>query len=219
MDSGRAAMFHVKHRPGAAISRLPGPDELDVYWRPPPAARPAFVIQAGCDSQVTSISLVGLLLAVGVGLLHAVVSPSVTVAGVHPNLVLVGAVLVTAFAGTEASLAWAFASGLTANLLVREPAGAIPLGLLLVVGTASLLARLVPRPRWARVAAVALIGSFVADGAILLTRGIVGDPTPSGDLGGVLLAAALLNGTLSLLALAPISAMVRRFGPDRRRAW
>ncbi len=170
-------------------------------------------------SQVSSISLVGLLLAVGAGALHAVVSPSLTIADVHPNLALVATVLVATLAGAEVSVSWAFASGLSANLLVREPLGAIPLGLLLAVGATRVLARLVPGPTWPRVLAAAAIGSLLVDGVSLVISSVVGATAPGGDLGGVLIAAALLNAGLTLAALAPVGAVMRRFGPERRSAW
>ncbi len=58
------------------------------------------------------------------GIVHAGLSPVIEIAGVRPNLMLVAVVLVTALAGFGPGVVWAFAGGLTANLLTHEPLGA-----------------------------------------------------------------------------------------------
>ena len=61
------------------------------------------------------------------GIVHAGLSPVIEIAGVRPNLMLVAVVLVTALAGFGPGVVWAFAGGLTANLLTNDPLGAGPL--------------------------------------------------------------------------------------------
>ena len=67
-------------------------------------------------------------------------APVIVIGGVKPNLVLVAVVLVSCWSGSCPGIVWAFAAGLTANLLIRNPLGSIPLEMLVV-------AALVPRAR------------------------------------------------------------------------
>jgi len=72
--------------------------------------------------------------------------------------VLVAVVLVTAMRGFGAGVIWAFVAGVSANLLVREPLGSIPLGLLLVAAAVAGGERLFGRLTWAYpVAAVPVV--------------------------------------------------------------
>ena len=68
------------------------------------------------------------LLAVIVGIVHAALAPVIVIGGVKPNSCSSAVVLVTCFAGFLPGITWAFVAGLTANLLVGDPLGSIPLG-------------------------------------------------------------------------------------------
>ncbi len=114
-----------------------------------------------------------------VGILHAGLAPVIEVAGVHPNLVLVAVVLVTAILGFGPGIVWAFVAGLTANLLVQEPLGSLPslccwVGAM-VAGGDRLLGRLV----WVYPLLAALVGSVLADIVTLGVFRLVGDPFSS----------------------------------------
>ena len=61
-----------------------------------------------------------------VGIAHAGLAPEIEIAGVRPNLMLVAVVLVTALLGFGPGIVWAFAGGLTANLISTTPIGSIP---------------------------------------------------------------------------------------------
>ena len=126
----------------------------------------------------TQISYIGLLLAVVIGILHAAVAPVIAIGDVHPNLVLVAVVAVTVMKGFGPGVAWAFAAGLTANLLTREPLGSIPLGLLVVAAATSGGARLFGRLSWAYPVAAVALGSIVVD-AISLGVLLMVDPSTS----------------------------------------
>lgn len=135
-----------------------------------------------------------------------------------PNLVLVAVVLVTALFGFLPGITWAFVAGLTANLLVGEPLGSIPLTMLVAAGVVAVGSRVVGRSNLVYPAVAALAASIVADIALLLVRRLVGD-----DQGGVLpmdiiLAAAVLNAALAGLLAFPVRAGLARYG-DEAPAW
>ena len=149
--------------------------------------------------QGTQISYTGILLAVLLGVLHAALAPVITVAGVHPNVVLVATVLATDLRGFGVGVIFAFIAGLTANLLVREPLGSIPLGLLLV--------------------AAVLVGSILVD---LLSLGIlrlVDVPLAGGLPTEPFVSAALLNAGVAALLVVPLRLVALRNTGDEKAAW
>src|SRR3970040_1678237 len=87
-----------------------------------------------------------LLAAVGAtvtALLELSVGPYLRVATSQPHLVLVLGVVVTIAIGLETGLAWGFIGGLALDVLAQRPLGSTAFALLLCVGGANLLARLV----------------------------------------------------------------------------
>ena len=101
-----------------------------------------------------------LLAAVGAtvtALLELTIGPYLRVAGSQPHLVLVLGVIVTIAIGLEAGLAWGFIGGLVLDVLAQRPLGSSPFALLLCVGGAFFLARLLSRLR----AAVPILATFL----------------------------------------------------------
>ena len=203
-------MFHVKQacRGSATGGAL-------VYSADrPPIRDAAYRVGRG-----TQISYIGLLLAVLIGILHAAVAPVIAIGDVHPNLVLVAVVAVTVVKGFGPGVAWAFAAGLTTNLLTREPLGSIPLGLLLVVAATAGGARLFGRLSWAYPVAAVALGSIVVD-AISLGVLLMVDPPLSGALPVQRIAgAALLNTVIAAIVILPARTLVERAGADEKPAW
>ena len=103
------------------------------------------------------------LLAIIVGIVHAALAPVIVVGGVKPNLVLVAVVLVTCLVGLLPGITWAFAAGLTANLLVGAPLGSIPLAMLVVAAMVAGGARVLGRVVWIYPVVATFVGSIVAD--------------------------------------------------------
>jgi rod shape-determining protein MreD len=138
---------------------------------------------------------------------------------VHPNLVLVAVVAVTVIQGFGPGMAWAFAAGLTANLLTREPLGSIPLGLLLIAAATSGGARLFGRLSWAYPVAVVALGSIVVD-AISLGVLFMVDPSTSGAVPVPrIVGAALLNAVIAAIVIVPARVVIERAGIDETPAW
>lgn len=159
------------------------------------------------------------LLAVVVGIVHAGLAPVIVVGGVKPNLVLVAVVLVSCIGGFMPGITWAFAAGLTANLLVGEPLGSVPLVLLVVAALVSGGNRVLGGLTWIYPVAAAFVGSIAADAGTLLISQVVADATPGVPPFGIILAAALLNAAIVGLLLFPARALAVRYAPEDAPAW
>jgi rod shape-determining protein MreD len=143
----------------------------------------------------------------------------IVVGGVKPNIVLVAVVLVTCLLGFLPGITWAFVAGLTANLLVGEPLGSIPLAMLVVAPLVAGGARLFGRLTWVYPVIAAFFGSIVADLLGLGTSMLVGQASVGGVPVDLVLAAAVLNAALTAVLLVPARMIVRRWPPDESPAW
>jgi rod shape-determining protein MreD len=199
-------MFHVLHM----LSTVP---------RAPRDARILALDSASLRSPRTAISYLSPLLAIIVGILHASLSPVIMIGGVKPNLVLVSVVLVTAVIGFLPGITWAFVAGLTANLLVGEPLGSVPLTMLIVAVLTAGGGRLLGRMVWIYPVLAALAGSIVADVATLGINQLVSDAAIIGLPIGVILGAALLNAAIAALLVYPIRTAIGRWAADELPAW
>ncbi len=129
-------------------------------------------------------------------------------------------VLVTAVFGFGQGTIWAFATGLTANLLVSQPLGSLPLTLLLVSALVAGGDRFLGRAVWVYPVLAAFVGSLVADAAGLAIGRLVGDPVSGGDALAIMLPAAVLNAALAGLLLPPVRLVAARMGLfEERPAW
>ena len=159
------------------------------------------------------------LLAVVAGIVHAGLAPVIVVAGVKPNLVLVAVVLVTCLAGFVPGITWAFVAGLTANLLVGEPLGSVPLVLLVVAALVAGGSRVLGGLVWVYPVAAAFVGSVVADIGSLFISQLVSEATPAGPPFDIILVAAVVNAALVGLLLVPARALATRYAPEDAPAW
>jgi rod shape-determining protein MreD len=164
------------------------------------------------------ISYVSPLLAVILGIVHAALAPVIVIGGVKPNLVLVAVVLVTYLAGFLPGITWAFVAGLTANLLVGDPLGSIPLGMLLVAVVVAGGSRVMGRLVWVYPVVATFVGSLVADLVSLGVNQLVGDTVLTPLPAGVLLVAATLNAAVAALVMLPARALAVRYAPDEAGA-
>lgn len=151
--------------------------------------------------------------------MHASLAPVIVVGGVKPNIVLVAVVLVTCLLGFLPGITWAFIAGLTANLLVGEPLGSIPLAMLVVAALVAGGARLFGRLTWVYPVIAAFVGSIVADLLGLGITTLVGQASVGGIPIDLVLAAAVLNAALTAILLVPARMIVRRWPPDESPAW
>jgi rod shape-determining protein MreD len=143
----------------------------------------------------------------------------VVVGDVKPDLMLVAVVLVTCRFGILTGATWAFVGGLTANLLVTQPLGSIPLSLLLVSAVVAGGNRLFGGLVWLYPILAGLIGSALADVVRLFVASLV-------DVSGAVVVpieliapAAVLNAAIVALLLYPMRAITDRYAPEERPAW
>jgi rod shape-determining protein MreD len=165
------------------------------------------------------ISYVSPLLAVIVGISHAALAPVIVIGGVKPNLVLVAVVMVTCLAGFLPGITWAFVAGLTANLLVGDPLGSIPLSMLLVAVVVAGGSRVMGRLVWVFPVLATFVGSLVADLVSLGLNQLVGDVVITRLPFDLLLGAATLNAAVAALVMLPARMVVGRYAPDEAGAW
>jgi rod shape-determining protein MreD len=166
-----------------------------------------------------AISYLSPLLAVVLGIVHAALAPVIVVGGVKPNFVLIGVVLVTALGGFLPGVTWAFVAGLTANLLVGDPLGSMPLALLMVATLVAGGGRLFGRLIWIYPILAALVGSIVYDVITLAINQLVSDAGSAGLPFDLMLAAAVLNAGITALLLYPARLIAMRWVPDEVAAW
>ena len=136
-----------------------------------------------------------------------------------PNLLLVAVVLVTYLAGFMPGVTWAFVAGLTANLLVGDPLGSIPLAMLIVAVVVAGGSRLMGRLVWIYPVLATFVGSLVADLVALGVNQLVGDVVMATLPVELMLGAATLNAAVAALVVLPARALAGRYAPDEAGAW
>jgi rod shape-determining protein MreD len=165
------------------------------------------------------ISYLSPLLAIFVGIVHAALAPVIVVGGVKPNLVLVAVVLVTVLMGLLPGITWAFTAGLTANLLVGDPLGSIPLAMLLVAVIVAGGARVLGRVGWVYPIAATLVASIAADLVALGISQLVTEAAATAIPVDLILAAATLNVAIAALLLYPARLIASRYVAEEAPAW
>ena len=153
------------------------------------------------------------------GIFHAALAPVIVIGGVKPNLVLVAVVMVTCLAGFLPGITWAFVAGLTANLLVGDPLGSIPLSMLLVAVVVAGGSRVMGRLVWVFPVLATFVGSLVADLVSLGLNQLVGGVAIASLPFDLLLGAATLNAAVAALVMLPARMVAGRYAPDEAGAW
>lgn len=154
------------------------------------------------------------------GIFHAALAPVIVIGDVKPSLVLIAVVLVTTQLGFLPGITWAFVAGLTANLLVGEPLGSVPLTMLIVAALVAGGARLLGRMSWIYPVVATLVASVVADLVSLAVGQLVTDaPLLAGLPTDLIVAAAMLNTVIAAIFLYPARIVTQRYAPDEATAW
>ena len=154
-----------------------------------------------------------------VGIAHAGLAPEIEIGGVRPNLMLVAVVLATALLGFGPGIVWAFAGGLTANLISTTPIGSMPLSLLMVSALVAGGDRLFGRLTWLYPILAAFAGSMLADLVIVGVFRLLSDSASLGIPVERMLPAAVLNAGVVGLFLYPARVLTRRMVLEERPAW
>ena len=125
----------------------------------------------------------------------------------------------TCLAGFLPGITWAFVAGVTANLLVGEPLGSLPLVLLLVSAMIAGGGRALGGLVWIYPIMAAFVGSIVADLGSLLVSQLVTDAASAPPPFDILVAAAALNAAIVAILLYPARAVAKRYAPEEAPAW
>ena len=123
---------------------------------------------------------------------------------------------------TGSGLWWAFVAGLTSNVLLPEPLGIVPLGMIVVSAGTALAARAIGSRGWRLAALAGLLGSLVVD-LIDLVVSAAGWAGGSGRVGpaafiGPALQAGVLNAALAA-AIGVLALAWRRRRGERPQEW
>jgi rod shape-determining protein MreD len=158
--------------------------------------------------------------AVVAAILEVSVLAQLQLAGIRPDLVLAVGIGVAMTMGFDAAIVWAFVGGLLLDVMLPErPIGSTTLAMLISVGVALLVARVVESPRLLIIGATAFAITFLYEGlltAILaLAAGI--------DIGGLSVASwalvAFVSGLIAVTAAWVIRSLLLRFGTFERVDW
>lgn len=161
-------------------------------------------------------SLLAAVVATVAALLESTVTPHLAVVGAHPHLVLVLGVVWTVAAGAESGLVWAFVGGLALDLFAQRPLGSSAFALLLSLGAAAVLARVLARVRPLSPIPLVFVLSFVNSFLLLVVYGALRAPIPDAEPLRTLLPGALYDTVLAaLVGPLAISLWDRRRDADR----
>ena len=160
-----------------------------------------------------------LLAAVGAtvtALLELSVGPYLRVASTQPHLVLVLGVVVTIAVGLEAGLVWAFLGGIVLDVLAQRPLGSTAFALLLCVGGAFVLGRLVLRLRPAAPIPATFLLSLLYSMTLFLAFNALRATIPVADPASAIVPGAVYDAVLAAL-IGPLAIHVhdRRAGEER----
>ncbi len=154
--------------------------------------------------------------AVVAALLDLTIVPYLRIDGAQPDLVLVLAVILTIVAGVEGGLASAFVGGLTIDFLAPRPLGSTAFSLLVAVGGAALLARLLTGGRVLPAVAAVFVFSLVNALTFLAVYGALRGPIPTPDPVGLAVPGAVYDTVIASL-VAPLAVALRARGLERER--
>ncbi len=164
--------------------------------------------------------LVAAVGAVVAALLDLTIAPYLTIAGAHPDLVLICAVIWTVVAGIEGGLIWAFIGGLMIDFLAPRPLGSTAFTLLVCVGGAALFSRLLGRSRYLMPIAAVFLFSIVNGLLFLAVYGALRGPIPAADPIGAVLPSGIFDAALAaVIAPIAVTAIARRQNDRERLEW
>jgi rod shape-determining protein MreD len=147
------------------------------------------------------------------------VLPYISVGAAHPHPVLVFGVICAVAAGVDKALVWAFVGGVILDALANRPLGLSAFTLLIAIGLAGLLSRVLLRIRpLVPIVAVALL-SGVYSVLQLALLGAIRSPIPVGEPLSMLLPGVAYDMALATL-FGPLAVALRdRYVEQERLDW
>lgn len=158
--------------------------------------------------------------AVLAAILESSVLSHLDMGNIKPDLVFAVGIAVAMVLGFESGMTWAFAGGITLDLLMPGRAlGSTTLTLILSMSLALLVARAMWPPRLVVIAATAWGLSFLFQVLLLGLLTLTADIEFTGISVGDLIVIGLMNGAIAALAAILVRALDLRFGEPERLAW
>ncbi len=158
--------------------------------------------------------------AVVAAILEVSVLAQLQLAGIRPDLVLAVGIGVAMTMGFDAGVVWAFVGGLLLDVMLPErPIGSTTLAMLIAVGAALVVSRVVETPRLLVIGAIAFVLTFLYEGFLMallsLSSGI-----PMGALSlATWTASAFVSGLIAIITGWVIRSLLLRFGTFERVDW
>ncbi|HVL54191.1 MAG TPA: rod shape-determining protein MreD [Vitreimonas sp.] len=152
-------------------------------------------------------------------LLEVTVVPYVRVGDAYPHLVLVLGVVWVIAAGFESGLAWAFTGGLILDVLADRPIGSTAFALLLSIGGAAVLARLLSRLRPLAPIPLVFLFSLVNSTLVLVFYGALRTPIPVANPIETLLPGAIYDTVLAAVIGPLVISIYDRAAEQERPDW
>ena len=158
--------------------------------------------------------------AVVAALFEVTVVPYLEIGGAHPHLVFVLGVVWTVVGGLDGGLTWAFFGGLALDVLAPDRAlGSSAFALLLSVGGAAVISRLLTRGRFIVPVIAVFTLSFAYSTLLLLLHGALRGPVPLADPGQTFLPGAVYDAVLAGV-IGPLAIGIHdRFTEEERALW
>lgn len=140
--------------------------------------------------------------------------------GVRPDLVLAVGIGVAMTMGFDAGIVWAFVGGLLLDVMLPErPIGSTTLAMLIAIGVALVVARVIETPRLVIIGVTAFAITFVYHALLTVILSLASGV----DIGASSLASwaavAVVAGLVACLAAWVIRTLLLRFGPFERVDW
>lgn len=149
--------------------------------------------------------------ATATALLELSVGPYLRVATTQPHLVLVLGVIITIAIGLEAGLVWGFIGGLVLDVLAQRPLGSSPFALVLAMGGAFLLSRLINRIRAAAPILATFLLSLLYSMTLFVAFNALRATIPVSDPASAILPGAVYDAVIAAL-VGPLAVTIH----DRR---
>lgn len=158
--------------------------------------------------------------AVVAAILEVSVLAQLQLAGIRPDLVLAVGIGVAMTMGFDAAIVWAFVGGLLLDVMLPErPIGSTTLAMLVAMGVALVVARVVESPRLAVVGVTAFAITFLYEGLLTAILAVASGV----DIGSLSLASwamvAIVSGVIAIIAAWVIRSLLLRFGTFERVDW
>jgi rod shape-determining protein MreD len=151
------------------------------------------------------------------GLLELTVVPYLRIGDAYPHLVLVFGIVWVVAAGFESGLAWAFTGGLILDVLAERPIGTTAFALLVSIGAAAVLARLLSRIRPLAPIPLVFVFSLVNSILVLVLLNALRTPIPIQDPVSALLPGALYD-TVVAAIVGPLAISIHDRATEQERA-